>query len=224
MKFLNLVARIAFFGHGGASTTKFEWSSITPSHDLEYHDCHDGLKCARLILPLDWKDGTNLGGDKYNSNNTVIIAIAKAPAVVNVSDPAYGGTIITNPGGPGVSGVGQIVATGKQLRDGLNIAGKKHYDMLSFDPRGIANSEPHVDCFGTNHKGRYAQALESNAIGALDVSPAALALAVASAKKDSERCINANRHILPYIGTPNVARDILAIIDKIEESNTKETL
>lgn len=29
--------------------------------------------------------------------------------------------------------------------------GKKHYEILGFDPRGISNTTPRVDCFGESH-------------------------------------------------------------------------
>jgi hypothetical protein len=103
--------------------SSFQWSSITPSADLVYHDCyHDALKfqeagkvrlkdlhtelnspvplkrdrhfkCARLLVPLDWQNTSN--------PNKVAIAIIKLPAKISRMGASHGGAILVNPGGPG---------------------------------------------------------------------------------------------------------------------------
>ena len=111
----------------------FQWDDVVAKPDLEYHDCYGGFQCARLILPLDWRNESN--------EATVEIAITKLPAVVNDTDPSYGGPIFTNPGGPGGSGVDYILLAGQALRNIADIPGKRHYDIVSFDPRGIGKRD-----------------------------------------------------------------------------------
>lgn len=83
----------------GLPGTPFNWSDITPSPTLKYHECYEDLQCARLELPLDYQDP--------KAAARVAIAIIRRPAKVPVTDVRYGGAIITNPGGPGGSGVAQ---------------------------------------------------------------------------------------------------------------------
>jgi len=66
-------------------------AQILPSKTLVYHPCYNGLRCARLELPLDWQNTTE-------SAQTVAIALLKIPARVPVTDARYGGSIFINPG------------------------------------------------------------------------------------------------------------------------------
>ncbi len=47
-----------------------------------------------------------------------------------------------NFGGPGSPDVNTLKANGKQLFAALN----RRFDIVSFDPRGVGESEPAVDC------------------------------------------------------------------------------
>lgn len=110
----------------------FDWDSISPSTSLAYTDCYGAFKCAKLSVPLDWLDESSNG---TNGTDRVSLAILKLPAVVNDTDPTFGGTIITNPGGPGGSGVEFVLLAGSRMQSVAD--GEKHYEILSFDPRGV---------------------------------------------------------------------------------------
>jgi hypothetical protein len=56
---------------------------------------------------MDWQ------GHSSEANKTVGIAIIKVEATVPVTDPSYGGAIVLNPGGPGGSGVEQVLKGGR---------------------------------------------------------------------------------------------------------------
>lgn len=192
-----------------SAQTSFNWTDVVPSSHLNYQSCYGSFKCARLSLPRDWKDETD--------SRNVTIAVIKAPAAVPQNDTTFGGTIVLNPGGPGSSGVTYLVEVAKILQPLLDKPGKKHYELLSFDPRGIGYSEPKLDCFKGNALAKYAQLLETVALGAVDQSPGILSAALAAAKAQGERCQKALPDVLPYVGTPNVARDMLAIVDKVDD-------
>lgn len=190
----------------------FNWDSVNASTNLQYHNCYTEFQCARLILPMDWLD-------KKNQDN-VTIAIIKRPAVVHDDDPSFGGTIFAQPGGPGVSGTMYGRNKGKRIQDMLDKPGKKHYEILSFDPRGMGHSTPKINCF--HGLLGYVRDLERITIGNLDLNPETLAMAVAAAKADGVQCDKVHGKYLSFVGTSDVARDIIAILDKIEELRQHE--
>ena len=60
---------------------------ITPTRELEWHDCHDIFQCARLIVPMDYSD--------CRSNRTVALAVIMLPATDREN---YLGPLFVNPG------------------------------------------------------------------------------------------------------------------------------
>jgi pimeloyl-ACP methyl ester carboxylesterase len=87
-----------------------------------------GSECATLQVPVDWDhpDGPTFG-----------LAIARRTA----KDPAARvGTLVFGPGGPGDSGVDRIRTGMSRFSDTL----EDRFDIVSFDPRGIARSNPVV--------------------------------------------------------------------------------
>lgn len=115
----------------------FDWALVQPSSELRYVQCYEIFECARLEVPLDW---TNL-----SNPNRVSIAIARLPAVVDVSDASFGGTIVINPGGPGGSGIDILLSSARSLQTVVD--SHKHFEILSFDPRGMKFSTPSAACF-----------------------------------------------------------------------------
>ena len=74
-------------------------------------------------MPLDY---TNPQGEE------LAIALLKIPANISTSDPSYRGSILINPGGPGVSGVDFALQLGSAAQ---SIIGAD-FDIIGFDPRG----------------------------------------------------------------------------------------
>lgn len=187
----------------------FDWKSITPSTKLAYSPCYHQFQCARLLLPLDWLN--------ENGTDTVSIAIIKLPAAVPQDDPAFGGAIFANPGGPGGSSTKFLVGSALGLRSIIDIPGQKQYEYISFDPRGIGESEPWIDCYPRNHLGRSAQELERFASGSLNLSPASFSFGHYKARAFGRRCEMTNAKMLPFVNTRSVARDMVAMVDKVAE-------
>lgn len=199
-----------------AAPPDFDWSAITPSPELRYHACYEGLQCARLAVPRDWLDASN--------NKTVALAVISLPATVPAGDPSFGGTIITNPGGPGGSGVDFVRRRARLLQQMTE--GKKHYEILGFDPRGVANTWPRVDCFGGGLQdedggdllARDAYELELRGTSGLDASDNALRRSLALYDGFGALCHSQDLDddILAYVSTASVARDIVEIADRVE--------
>jgi pimeloyl-ACP methyl ester carboxylesterase len=111
-------------GNAGAAPSKVAWSK-----------CYSDLgpfQCGTVQVPLDY--------DQPNGA-TISLALVRQPA----SDPAHRiGSLFLNPGGPGGSGVDFTLFAGPFL---YNDSVRAHFDLVGFDPRGIARSTA-LRCFG----------------------------------------------------------------------------
>ncbi|KAI1401594.1 TAP-like protein-domain-containing protein [Hypoxylon fuscum] len=192
------------------SASDFDWDTIRPSTSLNYTTCYDIHKCAKLSVPLDWLNPTN-------TTSRVTLAIIARPAVVPESDPSFGGTIITNPGGPGGSGVSFLLTAGAALQAMAD--GSKHYEILSFDPRGIGFTEPKADCFDDEFA-RAVTTLELRAMGPLDGGIDVVRRQTALFGAYGRLC-EGGPSIHAYMSTASVARDMVEIVDKIDEARNK---
>ncbi|KAJ3100593.1 hypothetical protein HDU97_002123 [Phlyctochytrium planicorne] len=83
------------------------------------------LQCATLNVPLNYLDP--------NDNRTIPLAVSRWPA----TKPSRG-AILVNRGGPGGSGVSFARSVATRLATALDGS----YDVIGFDPRGIATSLP----------------------------------------------------------------------------------
>ncbi|MCG8918442.1 alpha/beta hydrolase [Actinokineospora sp. PR83] len=91
-----------------------------------------GAECGFLEVPLDYARPT---GTKIK------IAVSRIKA--KVAREQYQGVMITNPGGPGGSGL-TLSVLGEFVPDGAGLA----YDWIGFDPRGVGSSRPSLSCDG----------------------------------------------------------------------------
>ncbi|MDL5485922.1 alpha/beta hydrolase [Microbacterium wangruii] len=143
--------------------------------------------CATVVAPLDWDDP---------DAGEIELAVIRRHA--DSGEPI--GSLLTNPGGPGSSGVELIrdsaaYATGAALRDA--------YDVIGFDPRGVGESTA-VRCLDAEEMDAYLYDLPQNPRGSaeweaeLDERNAAFA----------EACEANSDGILPYITTDQAARDL----------------
>ena len=192
------------------AASAFNWSSITPSEKLEYHDCFSVFKCARLLVPLNY----------YNSSDTrqAAIAIQKLPAQVPSTDPTFGGSVFLNPGGPGEAGNTFVSGYGGFIQGVIDTPKKKHYEIIGFDPRGVGESTPKANCFtdnplarpgiGDNYKGTFRLAFGNSYLTYDLAQQKALALACATD--------DAKHPIMEFMDTQSVTEDLVHAIDAIE--------
>jgi pimeloyl-ACP methyl ester carboxylesterase len=119
----------------GAAVTARQVAAPVPM--LDWGSCGPGLErflCATAEVPTDYDDPS---GPKTR------IALTKLPAA-GPPDQRLG-TLFTNPGGPGGSGVDFVQEAAAQIYAPEVLA---RYDVLGFDPRGVARSDP-ATCFRT---------------------------------------------------------------------------
>lgn len=167
-------------------------------------------------MPLDYLNTTD--------NRTVAIAVLKVPATVDVTDPAYGGTLMVNPGGPGDSGIVHMLKNGRYIQS--QIDGDKHYEVLSFDLRGVAYSTPRADCY-SNEAAREAATWQSRGLGDLDSSDEGLKKHLVLSKAYGYQCARyrdegVDFNIHEYTSTASIARDMLRLVDETEALRQKK--
>nr|POF15202.1 putative hydrolase [Quercus suber] len=194
----------------------FNWDTAATSPELNYSTCYKGeFQCARLELPMDYWNGT--------TNATVSLAVIRKPAVVDVTDSRYGGAILTNPGGPGGRGVGFLVAAGHLLKAVLDSDDGKYYDIISFDPRGVGDSRPSIQCF-ENLNFEQSWAMRRHEEGFFESSDAALGRLWSMSMANSRSCTLAKDgpDIRSFVSTVSVARDLLEIMERHGQWREKE--
>ncbi|KAI8812439.1 TAP-like protein-domain-containing protein [Cladochytrium replicatum] len=163
---------------------KFDWKPCGP----------DGLVCSKFVVPLDH---LNSSDSRY-----IPLAVIRIPATTKPSL----GPLFLNPGGPGGSGLAIVRKRGKFIQE---IVGGR-YDIVSWDPRGVGESEP-IKCFAN----AYQQQLYNEFGGASgrpvpkDADP--LRQFTAYAELLGKQCQKYTGDYLKYMSTASVARDLDAM-------------
>lgn len=155
---------------------------------LDWQACGGaGFDCTTVTAPRDYADP---------SAGELELAVIRHRATSG--DPL--GSLLTNPGGPGVSGVGTV-------RDSLSLVADQRltsdYDIIGFDPRGVGQSSP-VTCYDAAGMDSYLYDIPPGARGS-DERQAALEQRQADF---AQACQDGSDGILPYVSTENAARDM----------------
>jgi pimeloyl-ACP methyl ester carboxylesterase len=157
------------------------------SQELIWTDCKDDKKfqCAEIQVPVDYQNP---------GNASLTLALKKLSAKQSSNKV---GSLLINPGGPGGSGTDYVTyaedAFGKRLMDS--------FDIIGFDPRGVALSTP-LDCLTDK---------EVDEFIAFDGTPdtdqelkESLQLSINLAKG----CEAVENNLIAHVGTQEAARDM----------------
>jgi pimeloyl-ACP methyl ester carboxylesterase len=151
---------------------------------LNWQNCNGNFQCATLKVPIDYSDAT-LGQFEI--------------AVIRYRDPGQYdriGSLVINPGGPGVSGI-EYARSAQYI---LSPDVLERYDIVGFDPRGIGASTP-IHCLSD---------AEQDVLFASDPKPdndAEYAQALSDTQAFIDKCV-AKTANLAHFSTENVARDM----------------
>lgn len=127
---------------GGGLPTVSGWAEVPTStaqptdlegyyaQELEWVSCVEGFDCAYVLAPLDYDNP---------ASGTIDLAVVRHRATAGEAV----GSLLTNPGGPGGSGV-SFIADSLDYAIGDPI--KEQFDVIGFDPRGVGESTA-VACF-----------------------------------------------------------------------------
>jgi pimeloyl-ACP methyl ester carboxylesterase len=152
---------------------------------LDWQACDDGFECASAAVPLD-----------YSRPAKAIYHVALIRKVATGPGPRLG-SLFTNPGGPGASGVDFVRAAADSLYANLN----RQYDIVGFDPRGTGASDAALDCKANQET----QGIYAIPYATPDTDRNAL---LAKDRQYVKQCVQLNKPLLPYVTTGNVARDL----------------
>jgi pimeloyl-ACP methyl ester carboxylesterase len=94
-----------------------------------------GAKCGYLSVPLNYR---------HPSGPKIQIAVSRIRHTSSAKN--YRGIILTNPGGPGGSGLDLNMYLIAQLQADNQSAAAADYDWIGFDPRGVGSSIPALSC------------------------------------------------------------------------------
>ena len=163
---------------------KFSALAEYEQQKLDWSSCYDYFDCAELRVPIDYDD---------LSVGTFRLAVLRAAA--KDQDNRLG-SIVVNPGGPGGSGVDYAYNADYIFSPDITDV----YDIVGFDPRGVAQSEP-ISCFTPEE-------LDTNI--ASDSKPdneAEIAATLKDSKAFADMCAEKTDY-LEHFSTSETARDM----------------
>ena len=171
-------------GGGGSGAAK---KALGRYYDqqLTWSDCRDGQECAELEVPLDYDDPRG---------ETISLALLRVPAA---DGGKRVGSLVVNPGGPGVSGVEYAAAADSYFGAEVLAA----FDVVGFDPRGVAGSTP-LDCVDD------AFLDELIAADPDPDTPAEVATGDRLLRRLGRGCLQRSGELARHVSTEEAARDI----------------
>ena len=147
-----------------------------------------GTECGMLSVPVDYskRDG-----------DVAQIAMLRIKATGQKV-----GSLVVNPGGPGESGVEAAASLAAALPQSV----RDRFDLVGFDPRGVANSMPEAWCNSDADNDRL------RADPTVEYTPEGVAHIEKENKQFVQRCVDKmGKEFLANLGTANVAKDLDAI-------------
>lgn len=153
------------------------------AQEIAWQACGD-LECGTLVVPMDYADP---------DGETIELAVSRSTATGDRI-----GSLLINPGGPGSSGVDALSSIALP-RFGTEVV--ERYDVVGFDPRGVASSTPVTCVDGPG----------MDAITSADFDFATdqgLAAAEAAYGELGAQCLANTGPVLEHVDTVSAARDM----------------
>ena len=147
-----------------------------------------GAECGMLSVPVDY---SKPDGD-----------VAQIAMIRFKATGQKIGSLVVNPGGPGKSGVEVAASMAATLPQSV----RERFDLVGFDPRGVANSAPAAWCNSDADNDRL------RADPTVEYTPEGVAHFENENKAFVQRCLDKmGKEFLANLGTANVAKDLDAI-------------
>ncbi|MFF5991657.1 alpha/beta hydrolase [Prauserella flavalba] len=171
-------------GTNGAPVPELSWGPCAEWVSPEY-------ECAEAEVPLSYRDP---------HGESITLALGRLPAADQANKL---GTIFYNPGGPGGSG---------RIPPELTPELHQRFDIVGFDPRGVAESTP-LRCFDDPAQGELLA-------GSFPVTPGETRQRIADTRKGTELCARNAGPLIGHLSTANVARDMDLLRQALGEEQT----
>ena len=174
-------------GTPSAAPSQSGAASLAAYYDqqLAWAGCGGSFQCAKLTVPLDYAEP---------AGEEIQLALIR----LRSSDPSKRiGSLVLNPGGPGGSGVDYARAARAVVDESV----RERYDVVGFDPRGVARSAP-VACLDDK---------QTDAFLAADGSPdnaAEVGQIEKLSKQFAAECEARSASVFAHIDTESAARDV----------------
>jgi pimeloyl-ACP methyl ester carboxylesterase len=173
-------------------------ASLAVGSAIAWTECEDPLlrdfeaECGWVRVPLDYDDPDGRQ-----------IKLAVSRMVHTSPDSEYQGVMLTNPGGPGGSGLIFSI-----LRDLMPNGSGASYDWIGFDPRGVGSSKPSLSCQPSY--------FHQNRPDYVPTSKRILRRWLERAASYADACHEARPRLLPNMTTRDSARDMNRIRAALE--------
>lgn len=150
-----------------------------------------GAECGMLSVPVDWVRADAPDGEVAQ------IAVLRIKAAGEKI-----GSLIINPGGPGKSGKESAAVMAPTLPEEV----RQRFDLVGFDPRGVAESTPAVRCNSDADHDRF------RADNVVEYTPEGVAHLENLTKEFVQRCVDKmGTDFLSNVGTESVVKDLDAL-------------
>ena len=161
-------------------------SSAAPG-TIAWAPCGAPFECGTVSVPIDYA---------HPANGSMRLALIRLPA----TDPAQRiGDLLTDPGGPGDSGVTFLRQAGQTL---FSAELRASFDIVGFDPRGVGASQPAVQCVDGPTMDRMI------ALDPIPTTAAERQAIVSAAKSFDAACVAHSASLLPFMSTVDAAKDM----------------
>ncbi|MGK9222210.1 MULTISPECIES: alpha/beta hydrolase [unclassified Microbacterium] len=162
---------------------------LLPFYDqrLEWTPCGGDFQCSTVTAPLDWE---------HPDAGEIELAVIRQTALSGRAQ----GSLLTNPGGPGGSGVSFIR---ENIAWSIGDALQESYDVIGWDPRGVGASTA-VRCFDADEMDAYLYDIPQGERGSAEWE----AELEERAEAFANACAENSDGLLEFITTEQSSRDL----------------
>ena len=185
-------------GHTARPSPPTEPSTLVTynAQQLDWQPCDGGFECAQFVVPFDYA--------KPDGRRFTLPVVKLLPL-----DPAHRGRRAGHQ--PRRAGwLRPAVRARRRLEFPAAVLAR--FDIVGFDPRGAGASQPALNCENGPQLDTFFATDDEPS------DPAQLARLIADSRQFAAQCERNSAALLPYVGTPNAARDMDVLRAALGES------